>query len=499
VKARINNGGDMWWDLMNEAKYVVPKTGNVSSLFAGALWIGGLDVQGNLHVAAQTYRQNGNDFFPGPLDTSGNVTSQTCSDFDRIWKVNKTTIDSFIAGFFSIPPSSILYWPGHGNPYLSFAQQELAPYVDVDSNGYYDAAQGDYPNIPGDQALWFVFNDKGNTHGETGGLPLGIEVQCLAYAVKDASACTFSTTFYHYLITNKSSNDYNHVYIGMWDDPDLGCYVDDYIGSDSTSNSAVVYNGETPDSYLCAYNYGNQPPVLALKIFKGPTDDNGTTHYLDHTMYYVNDFSVIGNPETPAHYYQYLQSIWKDNTHLTFGGNGYGGAQSANYFYSDDPSIATGWSMCGLNATFTDMRFIVSSGPVSINAHESKTFDVAAVWDNTSVYPCPSFATIDSVAACAKDYFNGISLPSGIKNISSAHKPFSVFPNPVGTSSVISFSGKNFSQIEIFDLAGKKLFDSEVKKIDVLKLNSDQLGKGLFIYRITFNDHSSQSGKLVVQ
>src|ERR1043165_9051596 len=69
VKARINNGGDMWWDLMNEAKYVVPKTGNVSSLFAGALWIGGLDVQGNLHVAAQTYRQNGNDFFPGPLDT----------------------------------------------------------------------------------------------------------------------------------------------------------------------------------------------------------------------------------------------------------------------------------------------------------------------------------------------------------------------------------------------------------------------------------------------
>ena len=28
---------------------------------------------GNLHVAAQTYRQNGNDFWPGPLDASGNL------------------------------------------------------------------------------------------------------------------------------------------------------------------------------------------------------------------------------------------------------------------------------------------------------------------------------------------------------------------------------------------------------------------------------------------
>src|SRR5438046_2345987 len=76
AKARINNGGDMWWDLTNTAKYIVPKTGNVSSLFAGALWIGGLDAQGNLHMAAQTYRKNGNHFFHGPLDASVMV-SQT--------------------------------------------------------------------------------------------------------------------------------------------------------------------------------------------------------------------------------------------------------------------------------------------------------------------------------------------------------------------------------------------------------------------------------------
>jgi hypothetical protein len=100
VKARINLV-DMWWDLVNDASYEVPKDSGVSSLFAGALWLAGVDAQGNLKVAAQTYRQNGNDFFPGPLDENGNVAPNTCLNFDRIWKVNKSTIDSFISGLFS--------------------------------------------------------------------------------------------------------------------------------------------------------------------------------------------------------------------------------------------------------------------------------------------------------------------------------------------------------------------------------------------------------------
>src|SRR5215217_1842805 len=206
VKARINNGGDMWWDLNSEAEYIVPKTGNVSAMYAGALWIGGVDSGGVLHMAAQTYRQNGNDFFPGPIGSNGNVTQQTCSDFDRIWKVNKSTVDSFVAGLFSSPPASIAQWPGRGNSNLSFStNQNLAPFIDVDGDLTYNPANGDYPAIPGDQALWFVFNDIGNAHTETGGLPLGIEVQVLAYAYKGEGTCLNTTTFYHYRIENKST------------------------------------------------------------------------------------------------------------------------------------------------------------------------------------------------------------------------------------------------------------------------------------------------------
>ena len=61
VRTTILAGGDMWWDLDN-GKYEIPNGGGKHSMFAGALWIGGLDDQGNLKVAGMTYRQDGNDF-----------------------------------------------------------------------------------------------------------------------------------------------------------------------------------------------------------------------------------------------------------------------------------------------------------------------------------------------------------------------------------------------------------------------------------------------------
>jgi len=74
VRALIFTSGDMWWDLNNSAKYEVPKGSNRHSAFASALWIGGVDNGGNLKVAAMTYRQTGNDFWPGPLKPKTNQT-----------------------------------------------------------------------------------------------------------------------------------------------------------------------------------------------------------------------------------------------------------------------------------------------------------------------------------------------------------------------------------------------------------------------------------------
>ena len=92
----------MWWDL-NNAVYEIPQGSNKHSMFAGALWIGGLDDQDNLKVAAMTYRQDGNDFWPGPLNGDqmsneyGSVSASTCADFDKHYKITRQEVEDYVA------------------------------------------------------------------------------------------------------------------------------------------------------------------------------------------------------------------------------------------------------------------------------------------------------------------------------------------------------------------------------------------------------------------
>ena len=76
VRARLTTGGDVWWN-STDGRYVVPKVAHglpeVSAIFAGAVWLGGVDPAGNLKLADQTFGRADRqyDFFPGPLNASG--------------------------------------------------------------------------------------------------------------------------------------------------------------------------------------------------------------------------------------------------------------------------------------------------------------------------------------------------------------------------------------------------------------------------------------------
>ena len=64
ARVRVNAGGDMWWDLPGGtgAKYYIPANSSSTSLYAGSLWIAGLDINQQLKCAAIRFRQTGNDF-----------------------------------------------------------------------------------------------------------------------------------------------------------------------------------------------------------------------------------------------------------------------------------------------------------------------------------------------------------------------------------------------------------------------------------------------------
>ncbi len=315
VRARINTGGDMWWDLPGGvgAKYYIPANGTATSLFAGALWIGGLDINNQLKLAAQKFRQNGIDYWTGPLTVDGTaaIGAATCAEYDQFFKMTREVVDEFLAhtnpetGAFEPSddyqiPAEITKWPAHGD--VSKGQSYyLAPFYDNNDDGFYEPEAGDYPYydienalchtsfptmeeelegtltnsilvdqvIKGDQTLWWVFNDKGDIHTETNGSSIGMEIRAQAFAFATNDVIN-DMTFYSYEIINRSTFELTQTFFSPWVDPDLGFAFDDFVGCDVARGLGYCYNGAAVDGSGDVEAYGDQPPAIGVDFFQGP-------------------------------------------------------------------------------------------------------------------------------------------------------------------------------------------------------------------------------------
>ena len=380
INARFYSGGDMFWDLVGFPKFEAPQQSNPAakrhSMFAAGLWIGGVDQGGGLHLAGQTYRQSGLDYWSGPVD----VSSSSPINFDTIWTITRSEINAFVAeystnGSIANPGlyPNVFAWPteyedSNGNIV------QLAPYADLNSNLQYEPALGEYPIMEGDKMLYWVFNDAANPHTETGGQQMGIEVQAFAFGYDcPANPAINNTIFLRYQIVNRSTYTFNNTYIGMWADTDIGMFSDDYVGVDTLRGMMFGYNGDPLDDG--AAGYGTNPPAQGITLLQGPLDDTGAPmDRYTNFVYYENDFSVRGNPITAAHHYNLMQSVWKDSLQMVRNGTtGHpqdGSGPPTKFMLDGDGGwcggTATGWSEVSANNTPFDRRGLASVGPFTM-------------------------------------------------------------------------------------------------------------------------------------
>ena len=475
VRAKLFVGGDMWWtqDAAGTAAYQVPKgtaeNPGKSSLFAGSLWIGGLDQAGQLHMAAQTYRQTGNDYFAGPLSvnpsdgTLGTTDLETCNFYDNFYKVSRQEVQSFLDG--GTLTDGITKWPGNGRTGTN-EPQFLAPFYDADGDNRYKPENGDYPafvfgdvartacgeceivnnknlyregQLFGDEAIWWVFNDKGNIHSETQGDAIGLEIHAQAFAYSSTDELN-NMTFYKYDLYNRSTNKLNDVYVGIWTDADLGFYNDDYIGCDVGRGLGFVYNGDSEDEGPTGYGFN--PPACGVDFFEGPFMDqtvtdranspcvfpeavNGTGFGdgcsgnermgMSRFVYYINDnTSPYGNPSGAQDFYNYLQGKNRNGVALGYGSaTGWTGGTAARYAYpgSSDPlGVGTG---CIPQAPWletnapSDRRFIQSAGTFTLLPGAKNSVTSGVVWARTvSGGPLASIELVKSADSKAQTLFN---------------------------------------------------------------------------------------------
>ena len=473
VSALIETGGSMWLDRSRgKNAYEVPKGSGQTLIYIGGLWMGGLDVNNQLKLAALRYRI-GNDFWTGPLSMgpdgqdgdinqgtldygAATIDAQTCVDYDQFYVTTRQEIEQFNSWYeckqdpdcdvnvdfqgYSTP-SSILTWPAHGDE-SKFHDFYLAPFYDRNGDGAYDPAGGDYPwydlagdldcrtnrkvTLYGDYNMWWVFNDKGNIHTETGGDPIGMEIRAQAFAFATNDEIN-SMTFYNYEMINRSTQELTNTFFAVYLDCDIGCSFDDYVGCDVQRGLGYCYNADAIDNDGCgswANPIGANPPAVGVDFFEGPYHDNDgldnplTTDIslakanlgipyeglgigygdsiVDNERFGMRRFiyydgqlpqNSFGDPTTAVEYYNYMKGYWKDNTPFVYGATGNSSSAGATTILTDYPfpgdSDPYNWGTLGVDPGFFwseqyplgfgststqkgDRRFVQAAGPFTL-------------------------------------------------------------------------------------------------------------------------------------
>ncbi|MEP7195562.1 MAG: hypothetical protein ABI851_03530 [Saprospiraceae bacterium] len=469
VRARLLNGGDVWWDL-SKGRYIVPKIEagsgkpEVSSLFAGGVWVGGLDPSGALKFMGQPFREgNKNDCWPGPLTDLGEATTETCLNWDRFfsvtgdnirilrrnWAAKVGNVGSGAELSASEIPDDIKYFPCRGNvnfeSHYGFALPNtsagLALFNDLNFNKVYEPQFGEYPTIDilgcpndifPDEMIFWIYNDNGGIHSNSQGDAIRMEVQVQAFGFRTADELN-DMTFQRYKLVNRAPQDIDSCYFAMWIDPDLGCYADDYIGCDTSFSGKYdsvtgrrilrdlmyIYNIDAADGNngcTCdrgVNTYCTDIPILGVDYFRGPVDDSAHELGMTYFMYYNNP--SIGQPNanttdptTAKEFYNYITGRWKDGTPLTVGGSGYnpGSTSVTRYAFPSPPNDQNGWSMCSASQGEGDRRTIQATGPLKLQPGAKNELIIGVPWVGNQNYPCPNLDELLKADQLCQDLFD---------------------------------------------------------------------------------------------
>lgn len=536
VSARFNAYGNHFWDLDALNHYQFPKDSLSQSIWNFTLWLGGIDEDETLRIAAERYRQMGQDYVTGPLSFNSDsawITNDVISDYLKIWKLNKSEIEYHIFHWSEPgyePIENIATWPAHGDAELNQAEY-LAPFVDLDNNGLYEPMSGDYPLIRGDQTLFFIYNDA-MLHTETGGNSIGAEIHGFAYAF-DAPEKPYlnNTTFLSYKIFNRSQNFLDRTFAGLFSDIDLGSAYDDYVGCDIARGAYYCYNGDSIDGEGTPESYGAFPPAQGIIVLGGPyLDSDGEDNpsggcdvsingvgfgdgEVDNERYGMNNFIYFNNggnmygvdPSSADEYYNYLKGIWMDGTEMIYGGNGHStsGAYGpeAKFMYpglSDPCNWGTGgtppngpveWTEVTVGNEPGDRRGLCSMGPFTLEPGGFHKIDIAfvsAIGDNYMHSVDVLMEAIDSV----KYYYNQDSDHFGYAWMGEeekiyTHQRLAVFPNPSTNKVNFNYSTKsNEATYELYNSIGKLVKSGLLSNETHQSINIQQLFSGIYILKI---------------
>lgn len=510
IRAFISNSGDMFRDDDEYGSFRFAGEGlpGITTILAQGLWVAGIDPGGNLRGAAQEYLngQSRSDFAAGPVSEQP-FDASYCQNWDRIWSVARYEIEAHLTDFednqqIDNPFSSLMDWPGKGNPFfedrmgfsLPDTPFDLAPFHDLNGDGIYNPLDGDYPKISNlsiipEQIVWTVFNDvhRGNPQSQfpSGGL----EIHLSSWALD----CTDNpmlnrTVFMNYKFINRGIERLDSMYMGLWHDFEIGCYSDDYVGSSPQHQAFFAYNSDPVDETQCIagdYFFGAHPPAQAVTILNRP---------LHAFVHFDNPFI---DPANPVAFYNTLTGRHADGLPITAAGSGYNTDGPVTRFaFNGDPRDSSQWSMFDLQWGLP-YRLARSLGSVdlgTLNPGAFTTVELAYLFVQE-----PGLGHLENVGAMyeqleilREQYADGFSERCAQAVLSSnkeelLHEALVLFPNPAGDRVYCHFVGQQINSIELTTLSGQTLLSYNGPFFDRMEMDISTLPAGMYFVRMEQN------------
>jgi hypothetical protein len=494
--ARVNNDGVLFNRKdMNWPGYQYPLYSSNHTIYATNFWMGGLVTDQTLRLAAATYADPENDYSYGPV--ADNYTSdEYINKYNRLWSLNRHHIDIHIQNYANedyVMSGVIATWPANGNTANGEAE-DLAPYVDANNNGYYDPENGDYPDIVGDVAIYYILNDTKQAHAVTGTPAIGVELHVMVYAFWGSSPLV-NACFVRVKAHNRSSSRLTDFYFGVWNDFDLGHYNDDYVGTDVERNMTYVYNSIPQDQpFLGPESYGTYIPTQGCILLNGN---------ISSSVSYENHNGMNGIPTIAEHFYNYLRGMWKNSSPITVGGTGTSGIIPSSIMYPGYPETDEGWNEYTGGNEPGDRKMLMSVGPLLFEPHSSQCFDFAYItsWNFEGTH-ISRIGDLREFADFVQNFYNSELNDCSIvyNTIEETHrKPvnLSVYPNPTSGNVNIQ-SSEQMAEIFIYDVRGQLVVTEELKSTSWQGEISD-LSPGIYVYKVRFLNGNDQQGKLIIE
>ena len=386
-----------------------------------------------------------------------------------------------------------------------------APFNDINGNGVYEPALGEYPGVANaDQVLWFVCNDLNPalTTDLYGSPPMGLELQVTVWGYNQPGAALGQFAFRRYRFINKSGFQIDSMYIAQWSDPDIGAPGNDLVGCDSLRGLGYGYNGQTQDIWFL--NYALAPSALGYLFLQGPVvpgqpGDTATFDYkripgyknLPMTSFgYFNASNPVwsdpqlGNYDGTLEWYNLLRGFITttdvNNPTPFIVGSGPNTGQATKFPLSGDPvndptGVLGDVDGQGNNFPPGDRRLAICSGPFTMMPGDTQEVIIAMVGGSSG--PSSIGNNILSLAMMKNNI--QVTFPTNIEKKSEEKLPqdFTLsqnYPNPFNPKTTIEFSipKSEFVTLKIYNLLGE----------EVATLVSDRLTTGVYKYEWSRTD-----------